>query len=353
MGFDRLHLRLSLLLLCGILLTSLAAPLFADGDVQRQHLEAEGFDLEARSNWTAGAALVKLGGGATGGVLLVPESSNDRVMAFDPETGDLVDADYIPADPDNLSTPIHAILNAGADGFLISDQIEDVVQEYDLDGNFVGTFAPIGGPDTSILDNIRGMVLRPNGNLLVTVGSGSNADAVAEFDTAGSYLGNFIANAAGGLGSPFDIILRSSDYLVCGIDSDTIHSFDLSGTAQPDFAAIDNFPEQLAETPSGNVLVADFGGTQQGVVELTSAGALVGVYDPAALGGYRGVYELGNGNILTTNGSGVHEIDRLGNLVETKISGVNARFIEHVVLDAIFSDGFESGDTTSWSSTVP
>ena len=36
-----------------------------------------------------------------------------------------------------------------------------------------------------------------------------------------------------------------------------------------------------------------------------------------------------NGNILTT-GFGVHEIDRMGALVETKITGFQARFIEFV-----------------------
>ncbi|MCB1036695.1 MAG: IPTL-CTERM sorting domain-containing protein, partial [Acidobacteria bacterium] len=90
------------------------------------------------------------------------------------------------------------------------------------------------------------------------------------------------------------------------------------------------FPEQISQIASGNVLVANFSGTQEGVVELDPAGMVVGTYDPASLGGYRGAYELPNGNILTTNGSGVHEIDRSGNLVETKISGVSARFIELV-----------------------
>lgn len=59
---------------------------------------------------------------------------------------------------------------------------------------------------------------------------------------------------------------------------------------------------------------------------------MIGVYDPASLGGYRGAFELPNGNILTTNGDGVHEIGRSGNLVETKLSGVSARFIEPIQL---------------------
>jgi hypothetical protein len=261
------------------------------------------------------------------GLLLVPESTYDRVMAFDPVTGNLVDADFIPADITNLSTPIHAILGPDNNSILVSDQIVDAVQEYDFDGNFIGTFA---GGDVNILDNIRGIALRPNGNLLVTVGGGTNDDAVAEFDTNGAYLGNFIANGSGGLDSPFDALDRTNDWLVGGITSDALHRYDLAGTYLDNLTAINSFPEQLGLASNDNILVANFSGTQEGVVEYTSAGALVGIYDPATLGGYRGIYELPNGNILTTNGSGVHEIDRNGNLVETKIAGVNARFIEFI-----------------------
>jgi hypothetical protein len=270
----------------------------------------------------------------SGGLLLVPDSTNDRVMAFDPLTGDLVDPDFIPADPDHLSTPINAILSAGGDSVLVSDQLGDVVQEYDMEGNYLGVFAPAGGPDPSILDNIRGIALRPNGNLLVTVGGGTNIDAVAEFDTGGNYLGNFVANGDGGLDSPFDAYGRSDDWLVGGSSSHAIHRYDLTGAYIADLTAIDSFPEQLTEASNSNVLVANFQGTEQGVVEYTSDGVLVGIYNPAALENYRGVYELPNGNILTTTDNGVFEIDRSGNLVETKIPSVGARFIELVLLDA-------------------
>jgi hypothetical protein len=263
-------------------------------------------------------------------VLLIPESTNDRVMSFDPTTGDLIDPDFIPPDPDNLSTPINAILSADGQSILVSDQIEDVVQEYDLEGNYIGIFAPAGGPNNDILDNIRGMAMLPNGNLLVTVGSGANDDAVAEFDTDGNYVGNFVANGDGGLDSPFDVLLRESDALVGGITSDAIHRYDLSGNFLDIFSDIDSFPEQVAEASNTNILVANFSGSEEGVVEYLADGTLVGIYDPAELGGYRGVYELPNGNILTTNGSGVHEIGRDGLLVETKIDGVSARFIDLV-----------------------
>ena len=264
----------------------------------------------------------------TTGLLLIPESTNDRVMAFDPLTGDLVNANFIPADPDNLSTPICAIAGFEPDTVLVSDQLDDVVQEYATNGTYLGVFAPAGGPNTAILDNIRGIAMSDSGTLLVTVGGGANDDAVAEFDSDGNFLGNLVANGSGGLNSPFDILLRSVDYLVGGITSDDILSYDLSGAFLGTFSPINTFPEQIAQAANGNVLVANFSGTEQGVVEYTSAGVFIGIYDPPSLGGYRGVYELPNGNILTTNGSGVHEIDRSGNLVETKIGGVSARFIE-------------------------
>lgn len=274
-----------------------------------------------------------------GGALLIPESTNDRVMAFDPTTGDLLNPDFIPSDPTNLSTPIQAILSASGNSILVSDQLNDAVQEYDLDGNYIGVFAPAGGVDTSILDNIRGIALRPNGNLLVTVGGGTNADAVAEFDTSGNYLGNFVSNGSAGLNSPFDISevtigagsLSAGEWLVGGITSDAIHRYDSNGAPLANLASMNSFPEQVYQIPSGtnagNVLVGNFSGTQEGVVELDTNGAVVGIYDPAALGSNRGVYELPNGNILTTNGSGVHEIDRSGTLVESKVTGVSARFI--------------------------
>jgi hypothetical protein len=278
-----------------------------------------------------GARAVALKQLPAGGLLLIPESTNDRVMAFDPTTGALIDADFIASDPTHLSTPICAILSADGSSILVSDQIENVVQSYDLaTGAYIGVFAPAGGPDTSILDNIRGISLAPNGNLLVTVGGGANADAIAEFDTSGNYVGNRVANAAGGMGSPFDVLLRPSDMMVGGIDSDACHRYDLSGAYLNDFAPIDTFPEQISLASNDHLLIGNFSGTQEGVIELDGSGMVIGIYDPASLGGYRGAYELPNGNILTTNGTGVHEIDRSGNLVETKISGVSARFIELV-----------------------
>jgi len=131
-----------------------------------------------------------------GGLLLIPDWSNDRVMAFDPITGVLYDADFIPSDETNLSSPKEAALHPDGNSILVSDQIEDGLLQYDLDGNFIGWFAPSGGPNNNMLDNVRGWGLKADGNILVTTASGSNTDAIVEFDTAGNHIGNFIANGA-------------------------------------------------------------------------------------------------------------------------------------------------------------
>ena len=50
--------------------------------------------------------------------LMIPESTNDRVMSFSVTNGDLINADFIPSDPTNLATPIDAILTPGITVFV-------------------------------------------------------------------------------------------------------------------------------------------------------------------------------------------------------------------------------------------
>jgi hypothetical protein len=270
----------------------------------------------------------------SGGALFIINSTAKQLMVFDPVTGDLVDEAFIMLDDDATGTAIHALIGPN-NTILISDQIRDIVHEYDLDGNYLGVFAPIGGANTDILDNIRGMALRPNGNLLVTVASSANANSIAEFDPDGNYLGNFIDNGSGGLNSPFDVYERPSvDWLVSSINNNQVLSYEwANGDPIGQFAPISSFPQQIYDIDNGNVLVANFSGTV-GVHEFQADGTPVGVYNPAGVSGNRGVYQLPNGNILTSSGGGVFEIDRDQNLVETKYSGV-ARFIQYVFIENI------------------
>ncbi len=280
------------------------------------------------------ARAVALGGIPAGGVLLVVESTNRRVMALSSQTGDVIDPNFVPANAANLTTPIEALIHSDGQRILVSDQVRDVVQSFDINtGAFLGTFAPAGGANTAILDNIRGIALRPNGNLLVSQSSGT----VQEFSTSGVHIGPFIAAGSGGLDDSFDVFrvrqsaapLVAGDFLVSDITLDDVLRYDANGAPLPPVVTTGiDFPEQVEQAANGNVLVAVFSGASvEGVVEFTPSGALVGRYDPATLGGYRGAFELGNGNILTTTGTGVHEISRANALVRTVVPGVSGRFI--------------------------
>ncbi len=353
-----------------VFLSLLLAPHVVAGEVDKtarateiESLEAAGLELpdapEARETRPDPArrarALEALG---SGGILLIPESSNDRVMAFDATTGDLIDPDFVPSSGD-LATPINAILSVEGNRILVADQLNDGIFAYNLAGAPLGLFAPAGGVNTSVYDNARGFELNPFGdNYLATSG---NTQTVPSFEVDGTYDFDCWA-AAQGLDSPFDVNIRVdlSVALITDIDVDAVLASTACGASASVFAAVDNFPEQVhvveGVTAPGvaSVYVANFSGAQAGVLVYDATGALLDTIVPAGLGGLRGVYPLPNGNLLVTNGDGVFEINTAGALVDTKISGVSARFIELAVIETdIFADGFESGDTSAWSSTLP
>lgn len=304
-----------------------------------EEAEAQGIDASSAVPATSTAAGTRVLTPCVDDVLLVPNSTNDAVDILDPATGDLVMSDFI-ADPTNLSTPINAIPNFDGTGILVSDQLDDVVQEYDCNGDFVGTFAPAGGADTSILDNIRGIAYNPSGDeLWVTVGSGTNADAIARFDDTGAYLGNVFPNGDNGFDSPFDVLIRDCDFLSGAITSDAIYSYCFDGTFNglwDDPSVTIGFPEQLALASNDNVLVTEFSGTA-GLYEFDTNGTYIANY--GVVQGLRGVYELPNRNLLVTNGSGVFEITRANTLVRQIITDKSARFIE--LFEAPASGGVE------------
>ena len=285
--------------------------------------------------------------------LMIPESTNDRVMSFNVATGDLINANFIPADPTNLSTPIDAILTPGITVF-VSDQLDDHIVGYDTLGGFLGIFAG-GIPDT--LDNIRGIKLDPDLNsLLVTVAAGGNSDAIARFDPGGNYLGNFIIPNAAVMDSPWDIVFRTSDVLVSASSTNNIARYDLSGTYLNNFALI-TFPEQIRGLTNGNIIAAGFSGSS-GLYIYDSNGNQLNYF--SAVTGLRGCYQLLSGNYLVTNGSGVHEIDgSTGALVRTVLAGVSARFIEPFDIAAVpveltsFAANVVNGEVVlSWSTST-
>ncbi len=263
-------------------------------------------------------------------VLLVTDWTADRVYMFNSTNGDLIDTAFIPRSSPLLQSPRHALQHPNTKDILVTDQLSDVVQRFNRNGTYKGVFAPIGGPITTILDNIRGMSFIAGNNLLVTVGSGANQNTVQQFDSAGNHLGTFLPTT--NLNSPFFVTLRGSDMLVSNFSgTNRVSSFDLSGNFISYFYVGSSFagPQQIHELPNGNVLVAAFS-PPSGIAYLTPSGTFVRLIN-ASITGNRSAYLLGNGNYLTTNGAGVHEIDSAsGALVRTVTAGANFQFISEL-----------------------
>lgn len=286
------------------------------------------------------------------GLILSVDTDNHRIMAFDPADGDLVDADFIPSDPVNLPNPVSVMLGPNHDTILVADSDLDAVQEFDLNGNFMGLFAPAGGVDTTVLNNPTGMAWHPNGNLIVGVGAGPNADAFAAFDSNGNSIGNFIANGDNGLNGPRDILFHSSGRVIVTDETNTTLEFNTNGSYVSDFhsAASGTQSIQLAEGSNGNVCTAVMLGDSRGILVQYTTGAVADHLVPSSICNFIGLAELSNGHWLITgqplatdvNEGIAIEMDSTGNVVRSTLRGPNLTTLEYIIRDA---DGDGVGDT--------
>lgn len=276
--------------------------------------------------------------GGPGDVLRVamPDSVNNRMVLFDPESGALVDDDWFPL---QAGTPIHVVQVGGE--LWVSEQIGDRVARFDLDGAFLGQ---IGGGPTGGLDNIRGMAIVGDEVWLTNAGTANGAPgaALVRISQTGTVLGSI--GTAATSSSPFAILVREDDVLVANSNAnDDIHRYDDAGASLGTFhnTTALNFAQQMAIAGNGDVLAAGF--SSNTVVRLDAAtGALLSSF-PAS--GGRGVYQLANGNILWSNASGVHVYD-VASQTSTQVYTGGGRHFGEVLLpvtvdDTIFADGFE------------
>lgn len=269
--------------------------------------------------WLSGLLLAFTGAfGQT--YVMMPDSTNNRLVLFDPETGSVVS--------NNLfglagGTPLHA-LQVGNE-IWVSEQLGDRVSRWSLTGDFLGAIGPSG------LDNIRGMALI-DGVLYVTNAgtmNGAPGAAIVKFDAStGAPLGFF--PTAGAAPSPFGILRDGETILVSSASAnDDIHRFDLNGSSLGTFhnSTSLNFVEQMAFDADGNILAAGFSSNNVVVLD-RNTGAILSSF-PAS--GARGVFQLRNGNILWTNGSGAHVYDPAAGASTLVYSG-GGRYLDLLVL---------------------
>ena len=246
----------------------------------------------------AGALSCAVGGNLFAqGVVLMPDSTNNRLVAFDPVTGAVVNPNMFAL---AAGTPISAI--QVGDEIWVSEQIGDRISRWSLTGVSLGQ---IGGGPTGGLDNVRGITLIGDVIYVANDGTGNGAPgpSVVMFSTSGAPLGNF--STTGFAPGPFYILGHQGTLLVSSDSANNdIHRFTLSGMSVGPFhnSTSLNFAEQMTISLSGSVIAAGF--TTNNVVFLDpNNGSLLSSF---AAAGARGVYQLGNGNVLWTNGSGAH-----------------------------------------------
>ncbi|MEO6694152.1 MAG: hypothetical protein ABIY50_09900 [Ignavibacteria bacterium] len=257
--------------------------------------------------------------------LMITESSNDRVYLFNEANGDLIDTAFIPFTRPQLQTPKHALQHYSGSDIIVSDQLSDVVQRFDATGSYTNVYAPVG----ATFDNLRGIAFRTgSNNLLVTIGGGTYNNTIQQCDPSGNYLGTFIPVNTAQMSSPFDILQRQNDILIANFaTTNRIGRFDLNGTFLNSFYTGSSFglTQQLHRLPNGLIAASAFG-TPSGVAILDSNGTFIKLL--TGVTGNRGIYLLGNGNYLTTNGAGAHEIDSsTGALIRTVVGGNSFQYI--------------------------
>lgn len=271
-------------------------------------------------HWIALVVGVSVCAAAAGDYLLIPESDTDTIGMYDPYDGTyLGDFATVPLIYGSTRTPINAVL--GPDGLVyVSDQVQDAIFRFQLNGTYLDVFADSGDG----LDNVRGIAFRANGNLLVSHSpSGTTNDAVAEFAPDGTRLPDVVTGV-----DPFDVyVLQDGRLLVSDIGgTDAVELYTAAGAFVSTVLTID-FPEQTNGDPSapGGYLNASF--SDNFVTDFDLDGS---IYSQFPFSGGRGVWRLGNGNILATKGDGVWELDAVTGALLQNEHGGSARFIEYV-----------------------
>jgi hypothetical protein len=273
-----------------------------------------------RCGWTAIVVGSLTTGASAQNYLIMPDSTNNRTVLFDPFNGALINNNYFALTPS--STPVEAI-QVGSE-IWVSTQLGDRIERYTLGG------APISNI-TGAYDNVRGITLIGNTVYMTNdgIGNGAPGPSVHRFDMAGNPLGFTLTPATTG---PFDVLAYGNNMLVSSdAANDDIHQYTLAGASVGTFHNTTslNFAEQMDYDPAGNILVAGFSSNNVATLNFNT-GALVSSF---AAPGARGVNQLGNGNIMWTSGAGAFVYD-INTQTSTQVYAGGGRFLSLVSVPA-------------------
>lgn len=256
----------------------------------------------------AGFAYAVPGGEDNCGLMIV-DSTQDRVVLLDAFDGSVINANWIDiaaaAAADNYTgstTPLEAIM-VGTEVW-VSDQLADRIWRFDsVSQSYLGSI----GADSGDLNNIRGMHQFGN-TVYVAMGSDSAnyGEGIITIDAmTGAITGQFNGRDPGET-SYFDVNFYNGNLLMSNSTAESLDIYSLEGDYLGEFVSSDgvtgiDFPQQIQRTEDGDLLVAGFS-TPSGVYMFDSAGNSMGIV-AGADAGTRGAFQLGNGEIIWTNGN--------------------------------------------------
>ncbi|MBE0638697.1 MAG: choice-of-anchor J domain-containing protein [Bacteroidales bacterium] len=292
-----------------------------------------------------------------GDFLAVIGSAGDvkRIVLFNFEDGTLADDLFLDLTPLDVGT-VKQVVRV-EDELWVSDQTKDCVYRFDLEGTYIST---IGGGAGGGLDNLRGLRQLGNEVWLANAGTQNGAPgyAIVRIGLDGQILGNFPVG-----GSPWAFWPFTNDNILISFSSVTgflsqIAIFDQSGTLIAPFNLPGelNFIQQISETQNGDFLASAFsnatGGYANGVHRYNAQGAYLQVIGGTSGTGPRGCWELGNGNIMWTNGAGIHIADVTSGTSQVVYAG-SFQFVEKITfgggaVELPFSENFESLPPEGW-----
>ena len=241
--------------------------------------------------------------------LLVVNSGLNRVLLLDANDGSILNENWLDigaaAAADGYtgsSTAIEAI-EVGSE-IWVSDQLADRIWRFDtVTQSYIGSI----GADTGDLNNIRGMH-RFGSTVYVAMGSDSDnfGEGIITIDAAtGAITGQFNGRDPGDT-SYQDINFYNGNLLISNSDQDGLEIYSLDGSYLGNLVSSDgvtgiDFPQQINRTEDGNLLVGGFS-PPSGVYMYDMFGNNLGIVAGLDFGP-RAAYELGNGEILWTNGN--------------------------------------------------
>jgi hypothetical protein len=251
-----------------------------------------------------------------------------KIILLDAQDGTLVYDDYIVLTSLEPGTVKHVI--RVQDELWVSDQSNDKVYRLDLTGNSLGAIGESGG-----LDNLRGMRIINDQVWLANSGTNNGApgNAVIQIGYDGSIMGSFQVD-----GGPWAFLPYAGNHVLISFsDSDgypsQIGEYDLNGAFLNSWnvPAEIKFIQQITETADGNYLAASFsnGVYPSGIHLYDSQGNYLQIIGGTSGGGARGCSELGNGNVLWSNGQGVHIADVAAG-TSTTVYGGSFQFLEKI-----------------------